>query len=260
MVITKGLLKLLLLVSLCLWIDSPPHAVIFMRMVDRLLIGSIMYVTTYLYLIRPFHSNSIPIPFHSIHKAEKADEANRKRAEKAALLASEEESMSSIKPKKVPTTKSTKKKTDFSLLEDALVGNAEKKVKADKRALKLKKEREERMNKEREVKKMEEMKAMDPLFVNTNSMIGDHMGGQLNASLVKGEVDASGVDAALSALSVKGEEEHPEKRMKALHKAFEERMLPEMKEEYPGLKRSQYMEKIFAIWKKSPENPMNRMA
>jgi len=116
------------------------------------------------------------------------------------------------------------------------------------------------MNKEREVKKMEEMKAMDPLFVNTNSMIGDHMGGQLNASLVKGEVDASGVDAALSALSVKGEEEHPEKRMKALHKAFEERMLPEMKEEYPGLKRSQYMEKIFAIWKKSPENPMNRMA
>ena len=60
MVITKGLLKLLLLVSLCLWIDSPPHAVIFMRMVDRLLIGSIMYVTTYLYLIRPFHSNSIP--------------------------------------------------------------------------------------------------------------------------------------------------------------------------------------------------------
>lgn len=40
--------------------------------------------------------------------------------------------------------------------------------------------------------------------------------------------------------------------------AFEERMLPEVKADYPGLKLSQYKEKIFDIWKKSPENPLNQ--
>ena len=47
--------------------------------------------------------------------------------------------------------------------------------------------------------------------------------------------------------------------MKALHMAFEERMMPEMKEQYPGLRKSQYKEKIFQLWKKSAENPMNRI-
>ena len=73
--------------------------------------------------------------------------------------------------------------------------------------------------------------------------------------------DASGIDGALSALSVAGggaNDEHPEKRMKALHRAFEERMMPEMKQDFPGLRKAQYQEKIFQIWKKSPENPMNR--
>ena len=32
----------------------------------------------------------------------------------------------------------------------------------------------------------------------------------------------------------------------------------EMKEDYPGLKLSQYKDKIFQKWKKSPENPANQ--
>ena len=74
--------------------------------------------------------------------------------------------------------------------------------------------------------------------------------------------EASGIDGAISALNVSGDgapDEHPEKRMKALHMAFEERMMPEMKEQYPGLRKSQYKEKIFQLWKKSAENPMNRI-
>mmetsp|Transcript_2753 Transcript_2753/g.4155 ORF Transcript_2753/g.4155 Transcript_2753/m.4155 type:complete len:260 (+) Transcript_2753:119-898(+) len=199
--------------------------------------------------------------------AEKADAAARKRAEKAALMAEEEAEMSSSKPKAAklnPTAKSKKgkkKKNDISLLEEALVGNADKKDKAAKRADRLKKEREEKQRLEREKKKQtaQEQVNLDPLLANTNAMIGNSINGAgtLNKSLAKGEVDASGVDAALGALSIAKDDEHPEKRMRALHKAFEERMMPEVKHDYPGLKRSQYLEKIFALWKKSPENPMN---
>jgi hypothetical protein len=199
--------------------------------------------------------------------AQKADEAAKKRQEKAALQAMEEAEMDNAgKPKKSvarTTSKSKKKnKNNFDLLEEALVGDAEKKAKAAKRKERLKKETEERLRLEREKMKAQETKNLNPLLANTNAMIGssvDGGSGQLNASLEKGQVDASGIDSALSAMSVGGakEDEHPERRMKALHLAFEEHMMPEMKEQYPGLKRSQYKEKIFSLWKKSPENPLN---
>ena len=151
----------------------------------------------------------------------------------------------------------------MSLLEETLVGDAEKKSKAAKRAERLKKEREERLRQEREQKRAKEVQHQDPLLANTDAMIGsvtDHNGGEftLNAPLNANEAIGTGIDSALSALSVgNSEEQHPEKRMKALHLAFEEKLMPEIKRDYPGLKRSQYKEKIFAIWKKSPENPMN---
>ncbi len=216
-------------------------------------------------------------------QALKADEQARKRAEKAALLAEEEASMgggaSASKAKKAAAaaaasgskSKKKKQKDGLALLEDALVGDADKKVKAAKRAERLKREKEERLRMERERKMADEEgrgktpQSQDPLMANTDAMIGNSLamaenGQQLNASLEKGEIDASGIDSALKSMSVGTggrDDDHPEKRMKALHKAFEERMMPEMKQQYPGLKRSQYLEKIFALWKKSPENPQN---
>ena len=50
---------------------------------------------------------------------------------------------------------------------------------------------------------------------------------------------------------------HPEKRRKALYREFEDRMLIALKEDHPGLKLSQYKERIFKAWEKSPENPAN---
>lgn len=72
-------------------------------------------------------------------------------------------------------------------------------------------------------------------------------------------IDARTIDQALSFLEVADTEEdqHPEKRRKAAFLAFEERELPRLKEEKPGLKQSQYREKLFKLWQKSPENPMN---
>ena len=210
-------------------------------------------------------------------QAQKADEQARKRAEKAALLAEEEASMkgksaSASQARKAAAAvggagKKKKKKDGLSLLEESLVGDAEKKAKAAKRAERIKKEKEERLRMERERQNAESNKNQDPLMANTDAMIGNSLNhtnnGTLNASLEKGDVDASGIDSALSSMALGGagagggEDSHPEKRMKALHKAFEEKMMPQMKEEYPGLKRRQYIEKIFALWKKSPENPMN---
>mmetsp|Transcript_47394 Transcript_47394/g.57393 ORF Transcript_47394/g.57393 Transcript_47394/m.57393 type:complete len:259 (+) Transcript_47394:177-953(+) len=198
--------------------------------------------------------------------AAKADEAARQRQLKAELLAAEEAEAGNVKIKKsaggaASKKKSKKKKDDLSLLEDALVSAADKKSKAKKRAERLKKEEEERRQRNKVQVSAAGDSGGDPLLSNTDAMIGNESlsGRQANVARME-DGDGSGIDGALKSLSVGGEVEdaHPEKRMKALHKAFEERMMPEMKEQYPGLKMSQYKEKIFNLWKKSSDNPMNQ--
>lgn len=194
--------------------------------------------------------------------AERADEAAKKRQEKALLLKAEEEANKGIegKAKRVSGVKSKKKKKagdSFSLLEEALVGDADKKAKAAKKSERVRKEREERLRLEKEKQKATELSKIDPLLRNTDAMLEGAVqdGSSLNTALKDG---SSGIDGALDSLSIKKQEDkHPEKRMKALHKAFEERMMPQMKIDYPGLRMSQYKERIFLLWKKSPENPKN---
>uniref|UniRef100_A0A7S2X902 Coiled-coil domain-containing protein n=1 Tax=Lotharella oceanica TaxID=641309 RepID=A0A7S2X902_9EUKA len=74
---------------------------------------------------------------------------------------------------------------------------------------------------------------------------------------------AFGVDETLDQLKgiVKGEaavDRNPEKRRKALYRAYETREMERLRAENPKLKRSQLKERIFDAWKKSPENPMNQ--
>ena len=189
---------------------------------------------------------------------EKADEAARKKREKAALLAEEEADMSTIgKAKKTPSLskKGKKKKNDLSLLEDALVTGAEKKQKAKKRAEQLK---AEKLNAEAAKRKQQAEKPMDPLLANTENMIQgtkDNLVGRAANKALDGQ-DASGIDGALESMNI-GVGGQP-LTTKQLFKAYEERMMVEMKEDYPGLKLSQYKDKIFQKWKKSPENPANQ--
>jgi len=189
--------------------------------------------------------------------AAKADEAARKKREKAALLAEEEANLG--KAKKMPTSskKSKKKKNDLSLLEDALVNGAEKKLKAKKKAEIAK---AEKLKAQEEAKKNKECKAVDPMLVNTEAMIqgtSDDLIGRAANKASDEENVASGIDGALASLDV-GAGSSNSAPAKGLYKAYEERMMPEMKEDYPGLKLSQYKEKIFQKWKKSPENPANQ--
>eukprot|EP00747_Dinoflagellata_sp_TGD_P043227 gnl/TRDRNA2_/TRDRNA2_142568_c0_seq1.p1 gnl/TRDRNA2_/TRDRNA2_142568_c0~~gnl/TRDRNA2_/TRDRNA2_142568_c0_seq1.p1 ORF type:complete len:342 (-),score=86.95 gnl/TRDRNA2_/TRDRNA2_142568_c0_seq1:26-1051(-) len=86
-----------------------------------------------------------------------------------------------------------------------------------------------------------------------------------NTNRLRGHQDASGIsatgmDEALSALDIggKGTEAHPERRAKAAYEAFQARMLPQLKDENPSLKRSQLLERCWSLWQKSPENPFNQ--
>lgn len=81
------------------------------------------------------------------------------------------------------------------------------------------------------------------------------------------ELSASGIDSALEALALTGREggveskdidKHPERRVKAAFAAYEERRIPELRKEHPGLRLQQVKNLCFKEFQKLPENPMNQ--
>ncbi|KAG8368035.1 hypothetical protein BUALT_Bualt15G0003300 [Buddleja alternifolia] len=74
-------------------------------------------------------------------------------------------------------------------------------------------------------------------------------------------IEARTVEDAIAHMTVADNlpvDKHPEKRLKASFKAFEEAELPRLKEEKPGLTHTQYKDMIWKLWKKSPDNPLNQ--
>ncbi|ELU43763.1 hypothetical protein AG1IA_02207 [Rhizoctonia solani AG-1 IA] len=83
---------------------------------------------------------------------------------------------------------------------------------------------------------------------------------------------ATGIDDALELLEVvnaksdkasvgqqaAGIEKHPERRFKAAFEAYQERELPRLKEERPGLRLQQYKDLMYKMFQKSPDNPFNQ--
>ncbi|KAG5723836.1 Coiled-coil domain-containing protein 124 like protein [Termitomyces sp. T112] len=83
---------------------------------------------------------------------------------------------------------------------------------------------------------------------------------------------ATGIDNALDLLEVvnakmdkasigqqaAGIERHPERRFKAAFEAYQERELPKIKIEHPGLRLQQYKDLLYKQFQKSPENPFNQ--
>lgn len=80
----------------------------------------------------------------------------------------------------------------------------------------------------------------------------------LNRLQIEGE--ARSIEAAISVLKDKEEEvdKHPEKRMKAAYKKYEDTNLPILKQENPSMKLSQLKQMLWKDWMKSPENPLNQ--
>ena len=173
-------------------------------------------------------------------EAEK-DEAKRQRAAaKKALLAQENEELSKMKAPKGKARKAQKArkgKQDFSALNAYF--EEEKKKQAKKASRKTR------------------VGEMPKLSINKNR--------QKSEEESKAIYSATGIDNAVSALnlatggSTSPTDRHPEKRAKAAYLAFEEQRLVTLKSEMPGLKRSQYKERIWKEWQKSPENPRNQI-
>lgn len=81
----------------------------------------------------------------------------------------------------------------------------------------------------------------------------------INRLQIEGE-EARSVTQALSVLSTQPDEvdQHPEKRMKAAYKKYEETNLPILKQENPNMKLSQLKQMLWKDWQKSSENPLNQ--
>lgn len=71
-------------------------------------------------------------------------------------------------------------------------------------------------------------------------------------------IDVRDLNSAVEALSKEGPDRHPEKRLKHAYSDYVEKRMPELKTKFPGMIRSQLMEKIWKKWKKAPENPLNQ--
>ena len=97
----------------------------------------------------------------------------------------------------------------------------------------------------------------DSLFVKIENRLPDDESGEASATGIEAAVDLLAVD--LLAVEDGEGEAHPERRRKALYKAYFETQLPLFKESHPNLKLSQYKERIFEQWQSSPENPMNQV-
>lgn len=84
---------------------------------------------------------------------------------------------------------------------------------------------------------------------------------------IKETYSASGIEQSFSLLNlattsikktVKALDRHPEKRVKAEYKKYEETQMIILKKEYKTLKHSQIIQLIEKMWKKAKENPMNQ--
>ncbi|VDN08510.1 unnamed protein product, partial [Thelazia callipaeda] len=76
---------------------------------------------------------------------------------------------------------------------------------------------------------------------------------------VEGET-ARSVEEAIKVLSIKASprDYHPEKRVRAAYQEFEEKLLPQLKKEFPTYRLSQLKQVLKKRWQKSPENPLNQ--
>jgi hypothetical protein len=108
----------------------------------------------------------------------------------------------------------------------------------------------------------EHMKHEDMIPENTNRSIADDKAAE-QAEWGGNLVTASGtIDDAMAAMSINTPitKSAPEKRMKAAYKKYEAEQMVWLRADIPGLKRSQYKERIFKAWQKAPENPKNEVA
>eukprot|EP01070_Trichotokara_eunicae_P003396 Trichotokara_eunicae@DN3344_c0_g1_i6.p1 len=101
-------------------------------------------------------------------------------------------------------------------------------------------------------KKIAEDAVADETYINPNRIIKD----ELSEAALQGVEVLSNVDSVVAGLALPGQGD-PEKKRKAIWKAYEADNLQLLREEFPTLKRSQLLDKLQKMWMKAPENPAN---
>lgn len=176
----------------------------------------------------------------------KAEAAARKQAEAEAQAAAEEDQVWEQGSKK----KNAKKEEEEAKREEARRKKAEREQLLEMEAAENKSKPQSSKNKGRD-------------------KIMARRGGGIDAALAAaegGSLSARNIDDAISALQIAAgkdtdkAERHPERRFKPALRAYEERRLPEIREEHPGLRLNQYKELIFKEFEKSAENPFNQVS
>ncbi|KZS98744.1 DUF1014-domain-containing protein [Sistotremastrum niveocremeum HHB9708] len=178
-------------------------------------------------------------------KEEKRRQEAAKKAERERLLAEEEASIASAKPKAAPKAGAKKGAASASGASSSKKAK-EKEVPAGPGAI----------------------------------AAGGGLGGQSAACSIADDEHklvesfaATGIDDALDLLTVinakadkasvgqaaAGLERHPERRFKAAFEAYQERELPIIKKDHPGLRLNQYKDLLFKQFQKSPDNPFNQV-
>ena len=183
----------------------------------------------------------------------KQEEKLRKAREMKELIDKEEQEY--LRNKERPTSR--KGKREINALEQELKNRPLTKIESQQREKDARKfeelrrinarEENNRLKKEEEKKKEEELKKKNivkapNLFIEINND---------NVFEEKSVYDASNIEDAINIF----DDDLPDP--KVLYKDFYERNLPIVKSELPGLRLSQYQDKIQKMWKISYENPKN---
>lgn len=184
---------------------------------------------------------------------EKQMEKMQKAKEKQELLEADEEISSNVK---VTAKKGKKSKTDdFAMLNQSLASAPKtKKQKEQEQKLKeqqeIKKQEEEiRIKKEEEELKREQEKRKAQLK-NINIDHQDELMVKINNKIEENDHEVvTGIDGAIDVLS--------DKQTTQTFNEYYESQLKELKNSFPGLRLSQYNNRIHTQWKKSSLNPKN---
>lgn len=186
-------------------------------------------------------------------KAAREAEEARKRAERKALQAKEEAAAAAVARAK--TLSNAEKITRAQLLRQQEEAEAARQAEAERLRL-------EKLN----------ITPQPELEANPNRAATEEKAAAVEQYGAGNVIFASGMDSALSAISggalASGKssssdpsaatiDRRPEKRMKSAYADYEERMIPQLREEHPRLKLSQYKEMCFKLWQKDPTNPFN---
>ncbi|DBA05447.1 TPA: hypothetical protein N0F65_007609 [Lagenidium giganteum] len=189
----------------------------------------------------------------------KRAEAEAKKNEKKMMLALEEHAMAKVEDKGAIRKSKTKDKKELNKPWEEALKPALKKNNKGSRApppAPAPTKVTQQMIQERMEEEARKNKKAGKSEIQFDTNFSENRNRQLD---VEGE--ARGIEAAIDLLSMDSNdptERHPERRAKAAYKAFEEATMPQLKEDYPGLKLSQYKQKLSEMWRKSPQNPLNQ--